>query len=116
MTGPRHFAPQAVRDIEAAADWLADSPGGSPIVRRFLAAVIDAAGWVSQRPLLGHRRLDLLPDPFRFHRIRGFPYLLIYNAARPEPVILRVLHMARDLGPLLADLDISFGPEPDEPQ
>lgn len=110
MTGPRHFAPRAVRDIEDAADWLAESPAGTELATRFTTAVVDAAERIAHRPLLGHRRLDILPDPFRFHRVRGFSYLLVYNALRPNPVILRVLHMARDLRPLLADLDISSDP------
>jgi toxin ParE1/3/4 len=74
------------------------------LARRFTAAVVEAAGHVVRRPLLGHQRLELLPNPFRFRRVGGFPYLLVYNAVRPTPVILRVRHMARDLDPLLADL------------
>jgi hypothetical protein len=55
------------------------------LARRFLTAVIEAAERVRQqvRPLMtdnGHQRTDLLPDPFRFRRVTGFPYLLIYNA------------------------------------
>jgi toxin ParE1/3/4 len=69
-----------------------------------LAAVIAAAVLVARRPRIGHRRADLLPDPYRFQPVRGFPYLIVYNGSRPRPPILRVLHMARDLGPLLADL------------
>ncbi len=110
MTGRRPFAPQAARDVEDAVDWFADGPGGTALARRFLAAVIEAAEQVGRRPLLGHRRLELLPEPFRFHRVRGFPFLLVYDAERAEPTILRVLHMARDLGPLLADLDIPPDP------
>jgi toxin ParE1/3/4 len=56
-----------------------------------------------------------LPDPFRFRRVTGFPYLLIYNAERPAPAILRVLHMARDLGPLPADLTATFDTNEEEP-
>lgn len=104
MTRLRNFAPRAVRDVGDAAEWLADGPGDTLLARKFLAAVVDAANLVEQRPLLGHRWTELLPDPFRFQRIRGFPYLAVYNAARPTPQILRVLHMARDLGSLVADL------------
>lgn len=115
MNGLRHFAPQAVRDVEDATDWLANSPGGTPLARRFLTAVIEAAERIGQRPFLGHRRTDVLPDPFRFRRVIGFPYLLIYNAERPAPAILRVLHMARDLEPLPADLTDAFNTDPEEP-
>ncbi len=113
MNRLRHLAPQAVRDVEEAADWLADSPGGVVLARRYLSAVIEAFARIAQRPLLGHRRPELLPARFRFHAVRGFPYLLVYNAERPTPHVLRVLHMARDLGPLLAGLaDEPAGDEP----
>ena len=41
--------------------------------------------------------------------MKGFDYLLVYNAEHPDRLILRVVHMARDLRPLLADL-----PDPPE--
>ena len=104
MTLPRNFAPQAVRDVEDAAAWLADGPGGDPLARRFLTAVADAAGRIAQRPLLGHRRVELLSDPYRFYAVRGFSYLLVYNTARAGAPVARVVYMGRDLGPLLADL------------
>jgi plasmid stabilization system protein ParE len=63
VNGLRHFAPQAVRDVEDAADWLANSPGGTPLARRFLTAVIEAAERIGQRPLLGHQRTELFAGP-----------------------------------------------------
>jgi hypothetical protein len=36
--------------------------------------------------------------------VKGFSYLLVYDAEHPDRIVLRVVHMARDLGPLLADL------------
>jgi hypothetical protein len=33
-----------------------------------------------------------------------FPYILVYDARARPPRIARVVHMARDLAPLLADL------------
>ena len=60
--------------------------------------------------LLGHRRLELLPEPYRFQAVRGFPYLLVYNTARARAPIARVLYMGRGLGTLLADLRDQPGP------
>jgi toxin ParE1/3/4 len=100
----RNFAPQAARDLEEAADWIADGPGGVAAARRLLGGAVKDAARLARRPLHGHRRLDILPDPFRFWSVKGFPYLLIYNAERRPAQVLRVLHMARDLPPLLADL------------
>jgi plasmid stabilization system protein ParE len=101
---PHNLSPQAIRDVEDAAGWFADGPGGEPLARRFARAVGAAANRVSQRPLLGHRRLELLPDPYRFYAVREFDYLLVYNTARPGAPVARVLYMGRDLAPLLADL------------
>ena len=69
-----------------------------------LTAVAKAGARIVHRPQLGHRRPELLPDPLCFYAVNGFPYLLIYNTGRPGAPVARVLHMARDLGLLLADL------------
>ena len=104
MKLPRNLAPRAIRDVETAAEWLADSPGGETLARRFVRAVGEATNRVAQRPLLGHRRPELLPDPYRFYAVKGFAYLLVYNTARDGAPVARVLYMGRDLGPLVADL------------
>ena len=104
MTWPAAFAPQAVRDVEGAADWLAEFGGGPDVARRMALAVVEAAQRVTVRPLLGHARPALLPAPFRFWTVRGFPYVLVYRVDRQPVRVARVLHTARDLGPLLAGL------------
>jgi toxin ParE1/3/4 len=101
---PQNLSPQALRDIERAADDIAAGVAGPAFANRFAVAVADAAERAARRPLLGHRRLDLLPGRFRFRAVKGFPYLLVYDAEHPDRLVLRVVHMARDLGPLLADL------------
>ena len=74
-----------------------------------LQATLQSARRIVDRPTLGRARPELLPRPYRFWRVAGFPYLMVYNAERDPPVVLRVLHMARDLGPLLAELAGSPG-------
>jgi plasmid stabilization system protein ParE len=103
VTLPQTFSPRTIRDVEEAAAWLAERDGGEQLARRFARAVGAAAGRIARRPMLGHRRLALLPDPYRFHAVTGFDDLLVYDIERVAPPILRVLHMSRDLGPLLAD-------------
>ena len=101
---PRNLSPRALRDIDRVVDDIAASTAGPALADRFAVAVATAAARVARRPLLGHRRLDLLPGRFRFSAVRGFSYLLVYDAEHPDHLILRIVHMARDLGPLLADL------------
>jgi toxin ParE1/3/4 len=64
-----------------------------------------AADMLSRQPLLGRPRLELLPNPYRFWLLRGFPYVLVYNSTAQPPRIIRVLHTSRDLSPLLDDLE-----------
>jgi len=53
------------------------------------------------RPKLGRLRPDLAPARYRFWSVRGFPYLLVYDAETEPPIILRVVHQSRDLPAIL---------------
>ena len=109
---PKNLSPRALRDIDQAVDDIAASAAGPAFAGRFAVAVADAAEWVARHPRLGHRRLELLPGRFRFWAIKGFDYLLVYDAEHPDRRILRVVYMGRDLGPLLAELrDLPDTPE-----
>jgi len=97
---PDCFGPVARDDLAQALAWIAsDNEAAS---RAMLRATVQSARSIVERPVLGRVRPELLPAPYRFWRVAGFPYLMVYNADRQPPVVLRVLHMARDLGPLLA--------------
>lgn len=75
----RLFAPRALRDLRQAALWIAeDNPNAGEAL---LNAAMQAAERLAERPALGRQRPELLPDPYRFWSLRGFPYLLVYNAA-----------------------------------
>ncbi len=99
--------------LHEAVGWLLDhgSAAAAGAAERLLTAVLEAAERLAARPLLGRRRPDLLPDPFRFWSIPRHGLVLVY---RPEPVgavVLRVLRASRDFGPLLDEL----GSDLDEP-
>jgi plasmid stabilization system protein ParE len=110
---PPNLSGQALRDIFQAVEQMLAHGATPDYVDRFAVAVADTAEQIARRPLLGHRRLELLPGRFRFWAVRGFDHLLVYNAEHPERTVLRVLHMARDLGPLLAELPGGSEPEGD---
>ncbi len=84
--------------IEAAA-WVAEDNKQAAI------ALVDAATLAAERviarPGLGRRRPDLGGDRYRFFAVRGFPYLLVFDAERQPIVIARVVHQSRDLVTLL---------------
>ncbi len=101
---PPNLSGRALRDITKAVDDMLASGARPAYAERFAVATAETARKIARQPLLGHRRLDLLPERFRFWAVRGFDYLLVYNAEHPERPVLRVVHMARDLIPLLAEI------------
>jgi toxin ParE1/3/4 len=67
-------------------------------------AIVTAACRIGDHPEIGVVRAELADIPYRFLILTGFPYILFYNASNVPPVILRILHGARDLPELLKDL------------
>ena len=108
---PANLSDQALRDIYKAVDDMIAHGATIAYAERFAVAVAETAEKVASRPLLGHRRLELLPGRFRFWAVRGFDFLLVYNAEHPDRRVLRVVHMARDLGPLLAGIAVAEDPD-----
>lgn len=89
------FSPRARRDLLAAMRWIAkDNPAAARGLRDAVAA---AAERVGLHPLVGGLRPDLVGESYRFVPLTGFPYVIVYNAARRPPLIVRILHDARDL-------------------
>jgi len=107
---PDFFGPVARDDLAQALAWIARDDEAA--ARAMLQATVRSARRIVGRPMLGRVRPELLPAPYRFWRVAGFPYLMVYNADRRPPVVLRVLHMARDFPPLLEGLS---GPPDDDP-
>ena len=96
------FAPRARRDLLAAVRWIAkNNPAAARVLRDTVADVADRIG---VHPSIGVLRPDIASEPYRFLVLTGFPYLIVYNAARRPPLILRILHGARDLPELLREL------------
>ncbi|MBF0152567.1 MAG: type II toxin-antitoxin system RelE/ParE family toxin [Magnetococcales bacterium] len=97
------FSPKARLDIMQATDWISkDNPATAQVFR---GAVEQAARNLGEYPLAGRERPDLVNRPFRFLTLDSFPYVFVYNPASVPPLILRVLHGARDLPTVLGTLD-----------
>lgn len=93
------FAPRAERGLREAVLWIEqDNPAAADAL---LAAAIGAARRLQARPRLGRVRLELAPARYRFWSVRGFPYLLVYDAEAEPPTILRVVHQSRNLPAIL---------------
>jgi toxin ParE1/3/4 len=96
------LSPRARRDVLDAVQWMAaDNPAAA---RAFRDAVRKLAVDIGLYPESGALRPELAPAPYRFALLAGFPYVAVYNAARTPPLILRVLHGARDIPDVLRDL------------
>ena len=85
----------------AATTWIArDNPTAARALRE---AVAQAAEQIGRHPKCGTERPDLAGPPRRFLSLTGFPYVIAYNAATKPPLIIRILHGARDLPNALRD-------------
>lgn len=112
MSRFRNFSRQASADLDDAVGWLLDHGIAAATAERVLSAVRAAAKRIAERPLLGRRRPDLLPEPFRCWSIPRWKLLLVYDPTTSPATILRVLNTSQDLPALLADLH----DEPDTPE
>ncbi len=82
-----------------AARWISkDSP--SP-ARRLRRSLTDLARLLGEHPHVGVARPEIADEPLRFALVKGFPYVVLYDPTPGPPLILRVLHGARDLPEVL---------------
>ena len=99
---PARLAPAARRDLLEAMQWIArDSPQAAKALRHSFDR---AARVIGEHPESGTRRPDFVNLPYRVFSLTGFPYTIIYNADRRPPLIVRVLHGARDMPEVLQSL------------
>jgi toxin ParE1/3/4 len=99
---PASLSPAANRDLEAATRWIAKD---NPVAARALrSSVARAAMTIGEHRYIGSLRPEIVSAPYRLLGLTGFPYVIIYNAERSPPRIMRVLHGARDLPEVLRDL------------
>jgi toxin ParE1/3/4 len=94
---------RARRELNSALRWIArDNPLAA---QALLDAVLKAAERIGQHPKIGVLRPDLTTtDRYRFVVLTGFRYLIVRAADRNPPVIVRIVHGARDLPRLLRNL------------
>jgi plasmid stabilization system protein ParE len=104
MSRFRNFSRQAAADLDDIVGWKLDHGDAPAAAERLLTAVLAADERLAERPLLGRRRPDLLPEPYRFWSIPRHRLLLLYDPTSDPATVLRVLSTDQDLAPLLADL------------
>ena len=95
------LSPAAERDILEIVEWIASE---NPAAARGLRTALDkVATTIGEHPRIGVLKARLASPPIRFLPIRGFPYVVVYTPEADPPMILRVLHGARDLPEVLRE-------------
>ena len=95
------LSPAAERDILEIIEWIAAE---NPIAARgFRVAVDRLATAIGVHPRIGAMKPHLASPPIRLLRIRGFPHVVVFTPERSPPLIVRVLHGARDLPEVLRE-------------
>jgi len=102
VTRPAVLTRRARAELREALRWIADD--SLEAARDLNNAVEAATRRIGANPLIGAHRLVLAGERYRFWSVPRHSYILVYDPAPVPPQILRMLHMARDLGPLLTDL------------
>jgi toxin ParE1/3/4 len=101
---PIRIRPRADAEIDELADYIAIDSLDAAI--RFLDAVQQAFGRISEQPGIGSKGYSHLPQlgGLRVWPISGFDRHLIFYVERAEYIdVLRVLHGARDIPAALMD-------------
>ena len=95
------LSPAAERDILEIIEWIAAE---NPVAAKgFRAALDKLASTIGKHPDIGAMKPHLASPPIRFLPIRGFPHVVVYTPDRDPPLVLRVLHGARDLPGVLRE-------------
>lgn len=102
MSEPAVLAPEARAELVRAARSIAKD--NAIAARQFRQAVGEAARLIGAHPDAGRIDAKLAPPRYRLWSLTRFHYVLVYEASARPPRIARILHTARDLAPLLADL------------
>ncbi len=102
MTAPAILTGRARRELRKAVARIAEN--NPDAAERLNDAVRDAARLIGANPAIGTCRPALASERYRFWSIPRFHYLLAYTDATDPPRIVRIVHTARDLPRVLADL------------
>lgn len=93
------LSPRARNDLLEAARWI--EKDNRAAAKGLRDAVVKAARRIGEHPRIAPARLELADEPIRFLTLTGYTYILVYDANRTPPLILRVLHGARDIPAVL---------------
>jgi antitoxin ParD1/3/4 len=94
------FTPQAVDDLFEIWSYIAGDD--LEAANRVEEAIYAACAFLADTPLAGRVRDDLTPLPMRFWLVQPYRnYWIVYNPGTNPLQIIRIIHAARNLSPLL---------------
>jgi plasmid stabilization system protein ParE len=93
------IARAAERDLQDITDHIAHDDAAA--ARRVLDRLIHACRHLAAHPGMGHRRVDLTDEDFRFWPVHNF--LIVYDPTLDPLVVVRILHGLRDVRRELED-------------
>jgi plasmid stabilization system protein ParE len=94
--------PAADRDIDDILSWYRDVADAA-VARMMRDGFHDTFRRIGRLPVMGLRRIELLPDPYRFTLFD--PYWIVWIPVTKRSVaIVRVIHARRDMARLLEGL------------
>ena len=98
--GRYQFTPQALNDLLEILSFIAeDNPRAADRVEE---AVLRACEFLADSPYAGRARNDLTDLPLRFWVLQPYSnYLIVYDPEEKPLQIVRILHGARNVRPLL---------------
>ena len=95
------ITPAAEKDLVAISDYIAQVAGAN-VALDLCARLLATIQRIGLRPSAGFHRTELADERHRCWL--AHPYVIVYRTDLRPVHIVRVLHGARDLGPLLDDL------------
>jgi|SRR5579872_6727633 len=93
---------RARAEVSEAVRWIAKDNAAA--ARSLRSAIDSLTQLIAEHPQVGVARPDLAAEPYRVAIVRGFPYIVVYDASKRPPWVVRVVHGARDLPEVLKDL------------
>lgn len=101
MSSAYRLTEGAEADVDAIADFIAADSVDAAV--KVVLALEDAFVLLASRPGIGHAREDLTDRPLKCWRV--YSYLVVYDPASDPLTIVAVLHGARDVAPILKEID-----------
>jgi plasmid stabilization system protein ParE len=94
------FTPQAVDDLLDIWSFIAND--NLDAADRVETAICRACDFLADSPFAGNTRSDLTPLPVRFWVVQPYSnYRIVYDPSKKPLQVIRILHGARDLRPIL---------------